>query len=148
MEVLKGWREDYLTKKIEPMIEKGALTIIDQHRKQGHDLVIITATNSFVTSPIAELLGIGTLIGTDPEILNGQFTGKVAGTPCFQQGKVEKLHSWMSRNQYNLDGSWFYSDSHNDLPVLLEVENPVATNPDEQLTSEANRRGWPIMQLF
>jgi len=148
MEALEGWRKDYLDRKIEPMIEETALAIIDKHRQQGHDLVILTATNSFVTRPIAERLGIDTLIGTDPEILNGRFTGKVQGIPCFQQGKVTKLHSWMADHQHNLADSWFYSDSHNDLPLLLEVENPVATNPDEQLTTEAKQRGWPILQLF
>ncbi|MBT5031473.1 MAG: HAD family hydrolase [Proteobacteria bacterium] len=148
MGALKQWRQDYVAKKIEPMIEKKALTLIDQHRTQGHDLAIITSTNTFVTKPIAERLGIGILIGTDPEVINDQFTGKVAGPPCFQHGKVIKLHDWMTHNQQSLDGSWFYSDSHNDLPLMLEVDNPVATNPDEKLTIEANQRDWPIVNLF
>jgi HAD superfamily hydrolase (TIGR01490 family) len=147
-DVLKQWREDYLTQQIEPMIEHSAIALINQHREQGHDLVVITATNSFITKPIAERLGIPTLIATEPESINGQFTGKVNGTPCFQSGKVEKLTDWISKNKYNLTNSWFYSDSYNDLPLLLEVDNPVVTNPDEKLATVASEKGWPVLHLF
>lgn len=148
IELLTQWRNDYLAQKIEPMIENSALTLINQHRELGHELAVITATNSFITKPITDRLGISTLIATEPETINGEFTGQVDGTPCFQSGKIEKLNDWMSKKNYNLTDSWFYSDSYNDLPLLLEVDNPVATNPDEKLANEAARKKWPVINLF
>lgn len=148
IDILKQWRNDYLAQLIEPMIEHSAVELINQHRALGHHLAVITATNSFITQPIAERLGIPVLIATEPEIINGQFTGKVDGVPCFQSGKVKKLNDWMSQNGLNLTDSWFYSDSYNDLPLLLKVDNPVATNPDDNLAAEASQKGWPIIHLF
>ena len=97
IELLTQWRNDYLAQKIEPMIENSALTLINQHRELGHELAVITATNSFITKPITDRLGISTLIATEPETINGEFTGQVDGTPCFQSGKIEKLNDWMSK---------------------------------------------------
>jgi HAD superfamily hydrolase (TIGR01490 family) len=109
--------------------------------------VVITATNSFVTAPIARLFGIEHLIATEPEMRDGRYTGRVAGVPCFREGKVVRLEAWMARHGHSLAGSWFYSDSHNDLPLLTRVTHPVAVNPDETLRREAERRGWPILAL-
>ena len=109
--------------------------------------MIITATNRFITAPIATEFGIDALLATEPEQKNGRFTGKVSGTPCFQDGKVLRLNEWLRENNSTLNGSWFYSDSHNDLPLLNKVEHPVAVNPDETLKSHAEKLGWPIIQL-
>ena len=109
--------------------------------------MIITATNRFVTQPIADLLGVPHLLATEPEMAGERYTGRVAGTPCFQHGKVERLEQWLVEQDEGLDGSWFYSDSHNDLPLLQQVEHPVAVDPDETLRREAVTRGWPIISL-
>ncbi|NNL07079.1 MAG: HAD-IB family phosphatase, partial [Gammaproteobacteria bacterium] len=101
-------------------------------------------TNSFVTAPIAQAFGITDLIATEPEIIDGRYTGKVDGTPCFQNGKIERLHSWLEMTRMDFDNSWFYSDSHNDLPLLEQVAHPVAVDPDDQLRAIARERGWQI----
>jgi phosphoserine phosphatase len=110
-------------------------------------LVIITATNAFVTEPIAAELGVDALLATEPEQHNGRFTGRVAGTPCFREGKVTRLNTWLQRNGKTITDAWFYSDSHNDLPLLEQVANPVAVDPDETLAQHAEYRGWPILTL-
>ena len=117
---------------------------IKQHREQGDYIVIITATNSFVTGPIAEAFGVDHLIATEPEIKNGQYTGKVNGTACFQAGKITKLNEWLETSGKNLEGSYFYSDSHNDLPLLEQVPYPIAIDPDDQLKTIAQERNWTI----
>ena len=108
---------------------------------------MITATNSFVTAPIVQAFGIDNLIATEPEKNANGYTGKVMGVPCFQEGKVERLNNWMQQNELNLQDSWFYSDSHNDLPLLKQVDNPVAVDPDHQLEDYAKQQGWPIISL-
>lgn len=140
-------RTDYLEQKIKPMIAPGAAKLIEKHKKAGDRLLIITATNSFITKPIGELLGIHELLGTDPEFDGKAFTGELKGTPCFQNGKVERLQFWLQENQQSLEGSYFYSDSHNDLPLLNEVDNPVAVDPDNELRLTAQDNGWSIISL-
>lgn len=142
---LQAIRQAFVTDIIEPMIAKQARQQVDQHRQQGHKLAIITATNSFVTRPIADLFGIDYLLATEPKIVNGKFTQVIDGTPCFQEGKVERFNAW--RGDHTLAGSYFYSDSHNDLPLLRLVENPVAVDPDDQLKAEATANGWSIISL-
>jgi HAD superfamily hydrolase (TIGR01490 family) len=113
-------------------------------------MVIITATNSFVTRPIASEFGIEHLIATEPEVIDGQFTGRVDGVPSFKEGKITRLNQWLeSRGQslHDFESSWFYSDSHNDLPLMKMVEKPVAVNPDAQLKSHAEAHGWPVISL-
>ena len=132
---------------INPMLQDKAASLLDEHRQQGHFLLIITATNSFVTHPIATLLGVDDILATDPEIIGGIYTGKIAGTPCFQEGKVARLNQWLTENQYSLDGSYFYSDSINDLPLLEVVEKPIAVDADEKLTAIASQRDWPLISL-
>ncbi|SIS86228.1 HAD family hydrolase [Neptunomonas antarctica] len=137
----------FMQEKIEPMILSKSLALLQKHRDQGDFLLIITATNSFVTHPIAERLGVDAILATDPEIIDGNYTGKVAGTPCFQSGKVTRLHHWLKETQHTLLGSSFYSDSRNDLPLLELVDNPIAVDADETLTLTAQKNGWPIISL-
>ena len=144
---LEQWREDYLVKKIDPIILVKALALIEKHRQQNDTLMIITATNSFITTPIANKLGIPNLIATEPEVVDGIFTGKVSGCPSYQQGKVTRLQAWLKDTHHSLDGSYFYSDSHNDLPLLELVEYPFAVDPDPQLKAIALERQWPIVSL-
>ena len=144
---LELWRSDYLQQKITPLILPAAKQLIQRHRDNGDTLMIITATNSFLTRPIANMLGIDNLIASDPEMINGQFTGKVAGVPAFQQGKVERLKTWLTQHDATLDGSFFYSDSRNDLPLLELVDTAVAVDPDPTLRSIAEQRGWKILSL-
>lgn len=147
METLHQWRAAYLEQKIKPIMLPAAQALVESHRSQGDTLLIITATNSFLTSPIAEMLGIDNLIATDPEMLNGRFTGRVAGKPSFQHGKVDRLHNWLRDQDDELEGSTFYSDSHNDLPLLELVDTPVAVDPDPKLQAVAEQRGWNILSL-
>jgi HAD superfamily hydrolase (TIGR01490 family) len=146
-ETLAQWHAEFMQDVIEPMMLPKAAQLLRKHREAGERLMIITATNRFVTGPIAEQLGVDTIIATDPEMVNGKYTGKVAGTPCFQAGKVERLNTWLAENGATLAGSSFYSDSINDLPLLEKVDHPVAVNPDEKLTTVATQRGWPILDL-
>ncbi|MBF0382262.1 MAG: HAD family hydrolase [Magnetococcales bacterium] len=144
---LDGLRLKFLAENIEPIITKKSRQLLKKHRDNGDVLVIITATNSFVTTPIAKALEVEHLIATNVEIKNGQYTGKSTGTPCFQEGKVTLLKDWLGQNQLDLKGSWFYSDSHNDLPLLKVVDNPVAVDPDNKLENYAQNNGWPIISL-
>ena len=144
---LEAWREMFMTRKIEPLIGNAAVALVEQHRQAGDTLLIITATNAFVTTPIAQRFGIANLIATDPEEVNGCFTGQVAGTPSFRDGKVVRLEAWLTDRGLTLDGSWFYSDSHNDLPLLERVTYPVAVDPDSMLARHAADRGWPVISL-
>jgi HAD superfamily hydrolase (TIGR01490 family) len=147
MAQLHDWRAAYLEQKIKPIMLPAAQALVESHRKRGDTLLIITATNSFLTAPIAEMLGIDNLIATDPEIVDGRFSGRVAGQPSFQHGKVERLHSWLADREDTLENSVFYSDSHNDLPLLELVDTPVAVDPDPKLQSVAQQRGWKILSL-
>ena len=140
-------RETFLAQEIQKLLLPKAFELIKSHADKNDTLMIITATNRFVTEPIAKLLGINHLLATDPEIKNGRYTGKVSGTPCFQDGKVKRLTTWLEKENASLDGSWFYSDSHNDLPLLKQVENPVAVDADEQLSAYAKEQNWPIISL-
>ncbi len=137
----------FMSNVIEPIILPDAEALIKKHENAGDTLLIITATNRFVTEPIAQRLGINHLIACEPELINGIYTGKATGTPSFQHGKVERLQSWLKEQQISLDGAWFYSDSHNDLPLLEQVDNPVAVNPDARLQAIAISRGWEILDL-
>ena len=147
METLEQWRSRYIEEKITPVLLTKAEALIEQHRQQQDTLVVITATNRFITGPIAELYNIQHLLATEPEIINGRYSGAITGVPCFQDGKVEQLESWLEARQLTLDDSWFYSDSHNDLPLLNRVSHPVAVDPDEILKQHAGEHGWPVISL-
>jgi HAD superfamily hydrolase (TIGR01490 family) len=129
------------------MITPEARALVEKHRARGDTLIIITATNRFITAPIAREFNVPHLLATEPEERDGRFTGLVAGTPCYRDGKVTRLRSWMQEHNQTLQGSWFYSDSHNDLPLLSIVDHPVAVNPDDTLRREALKRSWPILHL-
>jgi HAD superfamily hydrolase (TIGR01490 family) len=146
-EELGRWRERFIREKIEPIVPAAALALVERHRAAGDTLLIITATNAFVTAPIAARFGIPHLIASIPEEREGRFTGKLAGIPSFQEGKVERLRAWLAAQGGDLSGSYFYSDSHNDIPLLEQVERPVAVDPDAILADYAQRRGWPIISL-
>jgi HAD superfamily hydrolase (TIGR01490 family) len=144
---LNKLHDEFMQEVIEPMILPKGLALLEKHREQGDYLMIITATNSFVTSPIGDRLNVEYLIGTDPEMINGQYTGKVAGTPAFQDGKVIRLNAWLNENGSSLEGSYFYSDSQNDIPLLDLVDYPFAVDPSPELAQYAKDRGWPVMSL-
>jgi HAD superfamily hydrolase (TIGR01490 family) len=132
---------------IEPILLPKAMDLLQKHRDAGDKLVIITATNRFVTAPIAARLGVDTLIATECEMVDGRYTGRSTDVPCFREGKVTRLNQWLAETGYSLDDSYFYSDSMNDLPLLEQVTNPVAVDPDPNLLSEAEKRGWPVISL-
>lgn len=132
---------------ITPILLPAALDLLDDHRRRGHTLVIITATNTVVTRPIADRLGVPHLIGCEAELHEGRYTGAPSGTPSFQEGKVTRLREWLSSTEHSLAGAWFYSDSHNDLPLLEAIDNPVAVDPDDRLKAIAKTRGWPVLSL-
>ncbi|MBS1269098.1 MAG: Phosphoserine phosphatase SerB1 [Gammaproteobacteria bacterium] len=146
-EALAQLREEYIEEKIQPLVTESARTLVAYHRGQGDTLAIITATNSFITRPIANLFGIEHLIATELEFIDGAFTGKIIGEPCFREGKVAKFNDWLARSGCEPRGSWFYTDSWNDLPLLECVDHPVAVNPDAVLECEALRRNWPIRRF-
>lgn len=147
IEDLLAWREAFMQECVESMILPKAEALIDEHRAQGHTLLIITSTNRFVTEPIATRLGIEHLLATDPEMRNSVYTGKISGTPCFREGKIARLGQWLKERQLDPTECWFYSDSHNDLPLLLQVDHPVAVDPDPTLLEHARRQQWPVISL-
>jgi HAD superfamily hydrolase (TIGR01490 family) len=146
-ETLNAWHKRFMAEKIRPIILPRARELLQQHRRQGDYLLIITATNRFVTGPIAGELGVDDMLATEAAMENGRYTGEVADIPCFQQGKVQRLEKWLAGNGMNLEGSWFYSDSHNDLPLLELVTHPVAVDADETLSDHARQKGWPQISL-
>lgn len=147
LDSLLALRRQFVVSKIQPIITTASRALLHQHRAAGHTLLIITATNYFITEPIAAELGVDDLIGTNPEFLDGRFTGNVAGIPSFREGKVKRLEQWLTQRGANLAHSWFYSDSHNDLPLLELVTHPVAVDPDETLAQHAQTKGWPVISL-
>ncbi|ANF59727.1 HAD family hydrolase [Halotalea alkalilenta] len=146
--LLEAWRRDFMAEVIEPMVLPKAEALLDHHREAGDFLMIITATNRFVTAPIAERFKVDELIAIEVEERDGAYTGRVAGVPSFQRGKVTRLEAWLAEHpEIEREGCWFYSDSRNDLPLLEQVDRPVAVDPDPMLKIEAERRGWTVMSL-
>ena len=137
-------RNEFMAEVIRPMWLPAAVDLLQKHRDAGHRLVLIQSTNRFVT---AEALGVTDLIASEPELVDNRYSGEIVGTPCFREGKITCLQEWMARNGEMLTGSWFYSDSHNDLPLLEQVEHPVAVDPDPTLQQIAEQRGWSIVSL-
>ena len=146
-EQLSAWHQQFMASKIEPHILPKAEELLARHRTRGDTLLIITATNRFITAPIAERLGVDHLIAVNPEVHAGRYTGRVSGIPSYREGKVTRLHQWLEQQDISLDGAWFYSDSHNDLPLLEKVDHPVAVDPDDTLRKVAEERQWRIMSL-
>lgn len=146
-EQLYAWRAQFVAEIIKPLMLRAAQELIARHKNKGDTLLVITATNRFVTEPIAKLYGIDNLLATTPEMVNGRYTGRFQGEPCFQRGKVTQLQKWLKETGETLHGSWFYSDSHNDIPLLELVDNPVAVDPDTQLKHHALAANWPVISL-
>ena len=144
---LYQWRAQFIHEIIIPILLQPAQDLINKQRDKGDTLLVITATNRFVTEPIVNLYGIDNLLASTPEFINGKYTGRVDGIPCFQAGKVKLLEEWLKTSQENMTDSYFYSDSHNDLPLLKLVDHPVAVDPDEKLNAFANENNWPIISL-
>ena len=152
---LKEWHDAFMNEVIHGQLRQQALDLVKRHQDAGDLCCVVTATNSFVTRPIVERFGIEHLIATEPATTGdnplANFTGEVKGIPNFREGKIQRVHDWLASQNLALDQlsrSYFYSDSMNDLPLLEMVSNPVATNPDKRLRSEAAKRNWPILELF
>lgn len=149
-EDLGRWHEDFMRERVRPMLLPRALELVARHLAAGELCAVVTATNSFVTAPIARELGVSHLVATEPERVAGRFTGRLAGTPCFREGKLRRVDEWLAglgRRFDDFADSRFYTDSHNDMPLLARVRHPVAVDPDAQLAAEAARRGWPVISL-
>jgi len=147
---LEAWHAEFMATTIVPMLAQPARDLVKRHQDQGHLCALVTATNSFVTGPICRELNIPHLIATIPAQQNGQFTGKARGTPAFREGKITRVEDWLEAMGLwwgNFERSWFYSDSHNDLPLLLRVSDPVAVDPDQALHAHAQAAGWTILSL-
>ncbi|MCB1687944.1 MAG: HAD family hydrolase [Halioglobus sp.] len=144
---LAAWHNAFMESKIKPILLPKATELLADHQNRGHELLIITATNRFITAPIAAALGVDNLIACEAEIVDGLYTGAPTGTPSFKGGKVTRLYEWLETHDCDLDGAWFYSDSHNDLPLLERVDNPVAVDPDDTLRERAVELGWPVISL-
>ena len=149
--LLAAWHEDYMQRVIRPVITEQALSLVQKHLEAGDLCAIVTATNSFVTAPIARAFGVPTLIATEPEYLSGRYTGKIDGAPSFKEGKVLRVKAWLAtlnRKLEDFSESYFYSDSINDLPLLEVVTHPIVTNPSPSLLNVAKERNWPVLNMF
>ncbi len=144
---LDVWHQQFMAEKIMPIMLPKARELIEQHRAAGDTLMIITATNRFITAPIARALDIDILLATECERDGQRYTGRTTDVACFREGKVTRLRRWLLENNRSLEGSYFYSDSHNDLPLLSMVDHPVAVDPDDTLKAHAEAQGWPIISL-
>ena len=147
IEQLTIWRADFVENWIRPIIAKSTPGILEKHRNRGDTLLVISATNLFVTAPIAKLLDIPHILATEPEIMDNRYTGRYLGTPTFKEGKVTVLQTWLKNQPLSLDGSFFYSDSINDLPLLEQVTTAVTVSPDAALLAIAEQKGWPVIDL-
>jgi HAD superfamily hydrolase (TIGR01490 family) len=147
---LDAWPAQFMDLKILPIITAAARRLVAENLELGHLCAIVTATNSFVTAPIAREFGVAHLVATEPEQAGGRFTGRVSGTPCFREGKITRVEQWLTdqgRRWDDFPESRFYSDSHNDLPLLERVTHPIAVRPDPTLRQTALSRGWDVIAL-
>jgi HAD superfamily hydrolase (TIGR01490 family) len=147
MRELHQYRREFMETVMSALILEQGRALVEKHKAAGDYPMVITSTIEFVTAPIVEELGIKTLIAPIPEIKDERYTGNIVGTPSFAAGKVTRLKEWLGTNEHKLDGSYFYSDSHNDLPLLKLVDNPVAVNPDDKLRILAIENNWQIISL-
>jgi HAD superfamily hydrolase (TIGR01490 family) len=147
MATTQSWHRQFMSDKIKPMLLPAASALLERHRQAGDELLIITATNRYITEPIAALLGVTDLLACDAQIVDGRYTGEPEGVPSYGEGKVTRLQQWLAQTQLSLEDSWFYSDSHNDLPLLKIVDHPIAVDPDDTLRAAAESAGWPIISL-
>ena len=151
--IAMGWAEhsvlhqEFMATVVTEMRLPKADVLIQQHRDQGDQLLIITATNRLTAGPIGPWLGIDTVLATEPEIVDGKLTGRILGTPCFQEGKITRLQQWLTQQKVTPTQMTFYSDSINDLPLLEYADQPVAVDPDDRLQAHARQQGWSIISL-
>ncbi len=148
MSTLNAWHQDFMQQKIQPIVLPKAQAVVDEHKAKGDRVLVITATNRFVTAPIVAQYGIDDLLATEPEVKEGNYTGRVKGVPCFQKGKISHLNQWLAKTGESLEGAYFYSDSHNDLPMLELVDNPIVVHGDEKLLKIAKDRSWPSLDWY
>ena len=141
------WQSDFLRDRVEPIILPAGRELVDSHRRRGDSLLVITATNEVVAGPIVQALGVSDLIACGVEVANDRYTGAPQGIPSYREGKVTRLREWLDSNGKSLENATFYSDSHNDLPLLQLVDCPVAVDPDPTLAQHARRAGWRIISL-
>lgn len=146
-EQLKELHLKFMHTVVTNMLLPKARELIEKHRQAGHTLMVITATNRFITEPIVKEYGIENLLCTEPEVLNGSYTGKIIGEPCYQAGKIHALEAWLKKENMQPEYSWFYSDSFNDIPLMEKVNEAIAVNPDEKLKAHALTHGWSLMNL-
>ncbi len=147
---LNAWHAEYMETRIRPMITAKSRQLVEMHKADADLVAIITATNRFVTAPIAREFGIEHLIATEVEEIGGEYTGRGAGIPCFKEHKITRLEMWLADQKLlweDITQSWFYSDSLNDLPLLSRVNYPVAVDPDDTLEAHAKLNDWPIISL-
>lgn len=147
METLEQWHKAFMHTYIDALLLSKAQDLVNKHIQQGDRALIITATNTFITRPIGLRYGITELLGTEGEIKNNRYTGEVSGVPTFQEGKVTRLNEWLQQESETLEGSYFYSDSHNDLPLLNIVDNPIVVDGDDKLIQIAQQNNWPSISL-
>ncbi|WP_241133309.1 HAD family hydrolase [Achromobacter insuavis] len=148
---LAAWHEDFMAEVIRPSITSAARELVESHLEAGDLCAVVTATNSFVTAPIARAFGIPHLVATDAEVQRGRYTGRILGTPSFKEGKVVRVNDWLGAMGLGLadfSESFFYSDSVNDVPLLEKVTRPIAANPSPTLRAIAQERGWQVIDLF
>lgn len=148
---LANWHESFMQEVVRPALSPQSIALVQKHLTAGDLCAIVTATNSFVTAPIARALGINHLIATTPEYVNGRYTGYIEGIPSFREGKITRVNDWLNTMGLSLadfESSHFYSDSMNDLPLLECVTHPVATNPSDELRAIATAQNWVIIDLF
>ncbi len=151
MAEIEAWRARYLQEVIEPQIQTHARALVRERLDRGDLVAIVTATNDFVTRPIATAFGVEHLIGSQGEMADGRYTGEPTGVPSFREGKITRTRDWLAslgKQWLDFGEIWFYSDSMNDLPLLKVASHPVATNPDPALRTLARERGWPVLDLF
>jgi HAD superfamily hydrolase (TIGR01490 family) len=148
---LDQWHDQYMDQALGPHLHQAAFDLVKRHQDAGDLCAIVTATNEFITAPIAQRFGVNHLLAIQLETKDGQFTGRHTGVPSFREGKITRTRDWLAKQDLSLESfeqSWFYSDSINDLPLMELVTDPVATNPDDQLQQVAQQRGWQILRLF
>lgn len=144
---LRLLHDEFMRVQVAPLLLPKAQQLLAQHRRRGDFLLLITATNRFIAEPIGKQLGLDHILATEVEIVGQRYTGRPLGIPCFGQGKVTRLQTWLGETGFSMEGSYFYSDSINDLPLLQEAANPVAVDPDDRLLQQAAQQGWPIISL-
>ena len=147
MAKLDELHQQFMKSHIKPIMLPKAKALIESHREKGDTLLVITATNRFVTAPIVEAFGIENLLAIEVEVVDGHYTGKSFGVPSFKEGKVTRLNDWLAENTLSLEGAYFYSDSHNDIPLLENVDHPVVVDGDDQLLEHAKTNNWKCISL-